>query len=61
MSNVIVRKDKRNNRLNPVRHEFPSIDDAFLLYNGGAEEYEDPADYIRLVRGAGAVRAVRLG
>lgn len=23
------------------------LDDAFLDYNGGCEDYEDPADYIR--------------
>lgn len=27
-----------------------SLDDAFLLYNGAFEPYEDPADYVR-VRG----------
>ncbi|RCX22900.1 hypothetical protein DFP94_101489 [Fontibacillus phaseoli] len=28
-----------------------SFDDAFLLYNGAPEVYEDPADYIRLKGG----------
>lgn len=28
-----------------------SFDDAFLLYNGAFEPYEDPADYVRLKGG----------
>ncbi|MNW54142.1 hypothetical protein D3C74_317310 [compost metagenome] len=28
-----------------------AFDDAFLLYNGAPESYEDPADYIRLKGG----------
>lgn len=28
-----------------------AIDDAFLLYNGAFESYEDPADYVRLKGG----------
>jgi hypothetical protein len=34
---------------------------AHFLYNGGPEEYEDPADYIRIGRSGRGIRAEVLG
>ena len=48
--------DNVRNNTHKVSHlpqiaRLSSLDDAFLLYNGAFEAYEDPADYIRLKGG----------
>lgn len=48
---IIIRKD---NELYTRENENPSV-----LYNGGIEPYEDPADYIRPIKTP--IKAVRLG
>jgi hypothetical protein len=57
-------RNHNDNQRNTIRNQpqevsfYPELNDAFLQYNGAAEEYEDPADY--LPRGM-SVKAVRLG
>lgn len=51
MNNAFINRLRRpTNKVSqfPEYVRLSAIDDAFLLYNGAPEEYEDPADYIRL-------------
>lgn len=52
MSNVSITKVRASRT--KVSKNYPA---AHIIYNGGFEEYEDPADYVRIP----SVKAVRLG